>query len=184
VTFRGKEITAHPPREITRLGIARAFQVPQLFLEHTVIECMLMAAASRIRHRNIFQSLHALAERAEMLALLAEQLGQVPNHLSIEGHTDSQPFIGKRDYGNWELSSDRANSARRLMQQKGLGDKQVAQVRGYADQLLRKTDSPMDPSNRRISLIVKYTDQQDQEQGGNQRVTDCAQGAKSGRRNK
>jgi branched-chain amino acid transport system ATP-binding protein len=71
VTFRGQEITAHPPREVTRLGIARAFQIPQLFLEHTVIECMLMAAASRTRHRNIFQDLHELPERAEMLALLA-----------------------------------------------------------------------------------------------------------------
>jgi branched-chain amino acid transport system ATP-binding protein len=71
VTFRDREITAHPPREITRLGIARAFQIPQLFLEHTVIECMLMAAASRIGHHNIFQHLHDLPERAEMLALLA-----------------------------------------------------------------------------------------------------------------
>jgi chemotaxis protein MotB len=99
------------------------------------------------------------------MSLLAGELGKLPNKISIEGHTDSQPFIGKRDYGNWELSTDRANSARRLMQQKGLGDKQVAQVRGYVDQLLRKADSPLDPSNRRISLIVKYTDQQDQEQG-------------------
>ncbi len=101
----------------------------------------------------------------ELMSLLAGELGKLPNKISIEGHTDSQPFVGKRDYGNWELSTDRANSARRLMQQKGLGDKQVAQVRGYADQLLRKADSPLDPSNRRISLIVKYTDQQDQEQG-------------------
>jgi len=101
----------------------------------------------------------------ELMSLLAGELGKLPNKISIEGHTDSQPFVGKRDYGNWELSSDRANSARRLMQQKGLGDKQVAQVRGYADQLLRKADNPLDPSNRRISLIVKYTDQQDQEQG-------------------
>jgi len=58
------------------------------------------------------------------------------------------------------------------MQQKGLGDKQVAQVRGYADQLLCKADNPRDPSNRRISLIVKYIDQQDQEQG---KIADAVQ---------
>ena len=47
VTFEGQEITAQPPRDITRLGIARAFQIPQLFAEHTVLENMLLAAASR-----------------------------------------------------------------------------------------------------------------------------------------
>ncbi len=51
------------------------------------------------------------------------------------------------------------------MQQSGLGEKQIAQVRGFADQLLRKPESPLDPSNRRISLIVQYTDKQDAHEG-------------------
>jgi chemotaxis protein MotB len=101
----------------------------------------------------------------ELLDLLAGELGKLPNKISIEGHTDSKPFSGKRNYGNWELSTDRANAARRLMQQNGLGDKQVAQVRGFADQLLRKADNPYDPSNRRISLIVQYTTKEDMQQG-------------------
>lgn len=101
----------------------------------------------------------------ELLDLLAGELGELPNKISIEGHTDSKPYSGKRNYGNWELSTDRANSARRLMQQQGLGDKQVAQVRGFADQLLRKPENPVDPSNRRISLIVQYTDQGDAQEG-------------------
>lgn len=100
----------------------------------------------------------------DLLTLLAAELGKLPNRISIEGHTDSKPFAGKRNYGNWELSTDRANSARRLMQQDGLGSHQVAQVRGFADQLLRKPNDPLDPSNRRISLIVQYTDSQDAEQ--------------------
>src|SRR5438067_881289 len=75
------------------------------------------------------------ANGQELLDLLAGELGKLSNKVSIEGHTDSKPFSGKRNYGNWELSTDRANSARRLMQQKGLGEKQVAQVRGFADQL-------------------------------------------------
>lgn len=101
----------------------------------------------------------------KLLTLLAVELGKLPNKISIEGHTDSKPFNGKRNYGNWELSSDRANSARRLMQQSGLGPQQVAQVRGFADQLLRKPSDPFDPSNRRISLIVQYRDEHDAEEG-------------------
>lgn len=92
----------------------------------------------------------------DLLLKLAQELGKLPNKLSIEGHTDSKPYAGKSDYGNWELSADRANAARRLMQQAGLRDDQVTQVRGYADQKLRKPDDPLDPSNRRISLIVQY----------------------------
>src|SRR5579884_3546764 len=105
------------------------------------------------------------ANGKELLTLLASELGKLPNKVSIEGHTDSKRFSGKRNYGNWELSTDRANAARRLMQESGLGDKQVAQVRGFADQLLRKPEIPYDPSNRRISLIVQYTTKEDMAQG-------------------
>jgi chemotaxis protein MotB len=91
----------------------------------------------------------------ELLSLLAQELGKLPNHLSVEGHTDSKPYTGRREYGNWELSTDRANAARRLMQHDGLRDDQVSQVRGYADQMLRKRDEPLAGSNRRISVIVQ-----------------------------
>jgi chemotaxis protein MotB len=93
----------------------------------------------------------------ELLGLLAVELGQVPNHISVEGHTDAKPYSGKSSYSNWELSSDRANAARRLMQQEGgLRPDQVTQVRGFADQRLRNLKDPLDPSNRRISIIVQY----------------------------
>ena len=91
----------------------------------------------------------------ELLTLLAQELGKLPNHLSIEGHTDSKPYAGRHEYGNWELSTDRANAARRLMQRDGLRDDQVSQVRGYADQMLRTPSQPLDASNRRISVIVQ-----------------------------
>ncbi len=105
-----------------------------------------------------FESGSALPNKdgKELLILLAAELGKLPNKLSIEGHTDSKPYSGVRDYGNWELSADRANSARRLMQQNGVREDQVSQVRGYADQRLRTPKDAMDPSNRRISLIVQY----------------------------
>jgi chemotaxis protein MotB len=93
----------------------------------------------------------------ETLIALAKQLGGVPNKISIEGHTDSRPLVRNGgEYGNWELSVDRANNARRLMHENGLRADQVTQVRGYADQKLRKPDAPEDPSNRRISILVQY----------------------------
>jgi chemotaxis protein MotB len=93
---------------------------------------------------------------SEMLVTLAQELGKVPNKLSIEGHTDSTPYAPSATYGNWELSSDRGNAARRVMQANGIRPDQITQVRGFADQRLRKPDAPLDPSNRRISLIVQY----------------------------
>jgi chemotaxis protein MotB len=96
------------------------------------------------------------ADGSEMLVTLAQELGNLPNKLSIEGHTDSQPYAPTATYGNWELSSDRANAARRVMQAHGIKADQVTQVRGFADQRLRKPEDPLDPSNRRISLIVQY----------------------------
>ncbi|MFZ0797859.1 MAG: flagellar motor protein MotB [Terriglobales bacterium] len=92
----------------------------------------------------------------ELVTLLAAELGKVPNHISVEGHTDAKPYTGKGNYSNWELSSDRANAARRLMQESGLRSDQVSQVRGFADQRLRNLKDPLDPSNRRVSIIVQY----------------------------
>src|SRR5205814_4343844 len=95
------------------------------------------------------------ADGAELLNTLAQELGNLPNKLSIEGHTDSQPYAPSATYGNWELSSDRANAARRAMQARGIRADQIIQVRGFADQRLRKEKAPLDPANRRISLIVQ-----------------------------
>ena len=92
----------------------------------------------------------------QLLVTLAQELGKLPNKLSIEGHTDSQPYTAATNYGNWELSADRANAARRLMQDNGVREDQVRQVRGFADQRLRKPEAPFDPANRRISVIVQY----------------------------
>jgi len=92
----------------------------------------------------------------ELLTLLAGELKTLPNALLIEGHTDATQYSNDASYSNWELSADRANTARRLLQQDGVRADQVTQVRGYADQLLRVKGSPLDPSNRRISILVKH----------------------------
>jgi chemotaxis protein MotB len=92
----------------------------------------------------------------QLVNMLAGQLQALPNHLLLEGHTDAQPYSSSATYTNWELSADRANAARRLLQQDGISASRVSQVRGYADQMLRVKNNPLDPTNRRISLIVQW----------------------------
>ena len=99
------------------------------------------------------------ASGSELLTLLAGQLGTLPNNVTLEGHTDSKPYVG--EYSNWELSTDRANSARKIMEAHGLRPEQVQQVRGYADRQLRHPEDPESPSNRRISVIVQYLNPKD-----------------------
>jgi chemotaxis protein MotB len=90
----------------------------------------------------------------EMLKTLAQEIGKLPNTVIIEGHTDSAALATK-DYTNWELSTDRANSARRWMEANGMRPDQVVQVRGYADQKPRESTTADDPSNRRITVIIQ-----------------------------
>lgn len=91
----------------------------------------------------------------QVLEALSKEIGKIPNRVLIEGHTDAAPY-GSEAYTNWDLSSDRANEARKLMEKGGLSVNQVSQIRGYADQSLRNPTNPTDPSNRRVSLIVQY----------------------------
>jgi chemotaxis protein MotB len=85
---------------------------------------------------------------------LAKTLGSVDNRLSITGHTDSTPFGGRPGYTNWELSADRANTARRALVAGGVRPEQIARVVGLSDSVLFDKDDPTAPVNRRISIIV------------------------------
>ncbi len=91
-----------------------------------------------------------------LLQIIARQLRKLPNPVVIEGHTDSRPLGGTGGYSNWELSTDRANGARRAMETDGLRSGQVLAVRGYADRKLRRPDDPLHFSNRRVSILVAY----------------------------
>ncbi len=91
----------------------------------------------------------------DLLEQLAHQFGSMENTILIEGHTDAKAY-DSQIYSNWELSADRANAVRRIMQEKGLRGNQVTEIRGYADQQLQLPDKPNDPSNRRVSVIVQY----------------------------
>jgi chemotaxis protein MotB len=90
---------------------------------------------------------------ALLLSAIAGELGKLPNHIMIEGHTDARPMASS-SYTNWELSADRANSARRQMEISGLQSNQVVEIRGDADVNLRIPTAPEDPRNRRVAIIV------------------------------
>ncbi|MGP0074141.1 MAG: flagellar motor protein MotB [Bryobacteraceae bacterium] len=98
-----------------------------------------------------------------LLKVLAGELAKLPNKIAIEGHTDSTPY-GRPDYSNWELSADRANAARRILSEAGLDDSRISQVRGFADQRLLLPKDPDNPSNRRISIIVRNQGMDEQDE--------------------
>ncbi|MOA18761.1 Motility protein B [compost metagenome] len=90
----------------------------------------------------------------DILLALAETIRQVPNKISISGHTDAKPYAGNGDFGNWELSANRANAARRALVAGGYPEGQVARVVGYASSVLFDAKAPFNPVNRRIDIIV------------------------------
>jgi chemotaxis protein MotB len=96
----------------------------------------------------------------EMLRAVGKLLGEVPNRLTLEGHTDALPFGsgGERGYSNWELSADRANASRRELVVGGLPEEQVLRVQGLAASNPFDRTDPTAPANRRISIVVMTRD--------------------------
>ena len=118
------------------------------------------------QNRPMFDSGSAIVKpyMRELLREIGAVLAEVPNHLTLEGHTDAQSFVGDRDglgYGNWELSSDRANASRRELIAGGLPSDRILRVQGLASSVLFVREDPLSPSNRRISIIVMNRDAED-----------------------
>src|SRR5262249_38505265 len=96
-----------------------------------------------------------LSERGvQALKVIGKVIAPLEYGLVVEGHTDSKPCTGKSDYSNWELSADRANAARRTLEEAGVQSAHLKSVRGYADTNLRFPDNPLEPRNRRIEILV------------------------------
>ena len=91
-----------------------------------------------------------------VLRAIATEVHALANPIVIEGHTDSRPFASSSARSNWELSTERANSARRVIEQSGIRPEQIVQIRGYADKQLRYPDKPYEVRNRRVSIVVLY----------------------------
>ncbi len=90
----------------------------------------------------------------KIFKLIGKTLNPLPNRISVEGHTDSVPYAGRK-YSNWELSTDRALMARKELESNGLNKIRFARVSGYAGMSPLIEDNPSDPNNRRISIIIK-----------------------------
>ena len=89
-----------------------------------------------------------------ILRELTPYLNSVPNHISLTGHTDTTPYAGHNGHTNWELSSDRANAARRSLEAAGLAPDKVARIVGLSSSVLFDKDNPRAAINRRISIIL------------------------------
>lgn len=96
------------------------------------------------------------SEAIKLLEKISLNLQKLPNLVVIEGHTDSRPYGSDIGYSNFELSSDRANAARRILIMKGLPISKIDEVRGYADTRLFDKKDPFSVVNRRISIIIKF----------------------------
>ncbi len=98
----------------------------------------------------------------DILRSIGHVLEEVPNHLTIEGHTDAKPFVGgERGYSNWELSADRANASRRELVSGGLSGEKILRVQGLSSSVPFEKDDPLSPMNRRISIIVMNREAED-----------------------
>jgi chemotaxis protein MotB len=118
------------------------------------------------QNRPMFDSGSAVVKpyMRELLRDIGSVLAEVPNRLTLEGHTDAQPFAADRNgmgYGNWELSADRANASRRELTAGGLPTDRVLRVQGLASSVPFEKDDPLSPGNRRISIIVMNRDAED-----------------------
>jgi len=93
-------------------------------------------------------------DTVKLLNIIAgANLSILKNSVIVEGYTDARPYISE-GYSNWNLSSDRANSARKVLEEGGLRKDQILEVRGFADRKLRMPDKPFDVSNRRVSILL------------------------------
>jgi chemotaxis protein MotB len=98
----------------------------------------------------------------DLLREIGAVLGEVPNRLTLEGHTDAAGFGGgDRGYSNWELSADRANASRRELMAGGLPDNRTLRIQGLASSSPFERNDPLAPTNRRISIIVMNREAED-----------------------
>jgi len=147
--------------EHLRHAIQLKFADIQHRIEITVTDEGLRIELSEAPNDGFFSSGSAQmkADTQEVLTLIAHELAQLSNRVAVEGHTDSVPYAGGAgQYSNWELSTDRANAARRVLERQGVRATQLEGVRGYAATRPRLPETPADARNRRISIIVRRDD--------------------------
>lgn len=140
--------------EIARLDSVLNLLKDQILIDFTALGLRIQIVDSEGRPMFDVGSTRLKSYSAEVLRALGGILNKVPNKISITGHTDAMPYSAGATYGNWELSSDRANTARRALQAGGYPEEKVATVQGMGSVAPLMADDPMAPINRRIAIIV------------------------------
>lgn len=140
--------------EIARLDSVLNVLKDQILIDFTALGLRIQIVDSEGRPMFDVGSTRLKSYSADVLQVLGGILNKVPNKISITGHTDSMPYSAGATYGNWELSSDRANSARRALQSGDYPEEKVATVQGMGAVAPLRADDPAAPINRRIAIIV------------------------------
>jgi chemotaxis protein MotB len=173
--------------QVARQLRERLDQVPELAGLRDKVDIELTAEGLRVQLLEdpkgvFFQTGSANLSKSgrDMLAMLASELGKLPNKIRIEGHTDARPYSGRSSYTNWELSADRANAARRILTENGMADSQIIQIRGFADRVLRVPSDPFAASNRRISIMVLLGESASRKEPGSMAAATDSAGADTG----
>jgi chemotaxis protein MotB len=143
----------------------RLQEVPELGVLRDQVEIVVTSDGLRIElidgntNDMFFQlsSARMLPPARAAIEVIGQELAKLPNPIVIEGHTDAAQY-GSEQYSNWELSVDRANSARRGLLGAGVAAPRFSEVRGYADRQLRIKDNPFADANRRISILLPFTE--------------------------
>lgn len=126
----------------------------QVIIDITIdgMRIQLVDQDNRTMFRNYTDELYSYAER--LIQHIAGKVSELPNRIAISGHTDSKPFRANANYTNWELSSDRAHAARRVMSRSGVSADRFAEITGKAHTEPLLPDRPDRPENRRITILV------------------------------
>ncbi|HZR84522.1 MAG TPA: flagellar motor protein MotB [Candidatus Binatia bacterium] len=153
--------------------------LPAELSEHVVVEVTPAGLTIQVLDKNDSQSLLFDLSSADLkpalvglLAKIAQVLGKIPNPVQVGGHTDSRPYAQGSAKSNWELSFERANNARRVLETKGLRAGQVNRVVAYADSRPFVPSDPLAAENRRLSILAeRQRPNGDDEAGGQGPVT-------------
>lgn len=151
---RLEELAEQLQQEINNSASALNVLKDQIRMEFTELGLSIQIIDKERRHMFDEGSSTLKFYSEDALYALAPIINKVPNSISVVGHTDAKPYSPGSRYSNWELSTDRANSARRALQSGGYPEEKVVAVQGMAARAPLVPEQPMDPGNRRIAIVV------------------------------
>ncbi|CAG4882157.1 protein that enables flagellar motor rotation [Georgfuchsia toluolica] len=153
-TARLKALKAHMEAAIDASAMLRQFK-NQLLLDITREGLRIQIIDEKSRPMFAMGSSDLQPYTREILHEIGKMLNDVPNKIALSGHTDATPYPGgAKGYSNWELSSDRANACRRELIKGGMDDGKIVRVVGLSSAVLLNKTDPLNPMNRRISIVV------------------------------